>query len=78
MSGIIRDPNAELMSEVFRIRNRILDAVSDETNFSAVAQASLFVWAGIVKADGGVSNAQARDVALQTVDYYFPRGELKC
>jgi len=72
VSGV-RTPDAEMMREITRVRDRILDAVAPESNFTAVAQAALIVWAGMVKMDRGITNTQAREVALLMVDHYFPR-----
>jgi hypothetical protein len=66
-------PDAKLQREILRIRDRILDTIATESNFTAVAQAGLLLWLGILKVDDKITNAQAREVALQAIDHYFPR-----
>jgi len=72
MSGT-RYPDREMIADIDRIRGRILDLVSPETNFTAVAHAALTLWAQIVKADGAITNEQAKIVAQAVIDHYIPQ-----
>jgi hypothetical protein len=61
--------------EITRVRDKILDAVHDETDFATVAHASLLVWAGILRLDGEITREHARNVANQVINHFIlPRG----
>lgn len=68
----VTKPTDDMHREIYRVRDKMLEAVMNERNYSATAQAALLIWAGLLKiADPTVTKDQMMKVAAGVIDVYF-------